>query len=121
MTQQRVELLGFIARERIAHLQGLVQAGRPALEQLVEILPGVLLAGEEQRDPALARLGDDAGGEDAGALLPAARRRDFLAHTLDAHVGVIIVQQPALGGDADQGLVDDPGCFRGGRDQFPLR
>jgi hypothetical protein len=69
----------------------------------------------------LARLGDDAGGEDAGALLLAASRGDFLAYTLDAHVGVIIVQKVALRGDADQGLVDELGCFRGGLDQFPLR
>ena len=74
VTQQRVELLGFIARERIAHLQGWIQPGRPALEQLVQIFPGMLLAGEEESDPALARLGDDAGGEDTGApcSLPAA-------------------------------------------------
>jgi hypothetical protein len=42
-----VELPGFIARERIAHLHGLVQPGRPTLEQLVEIFPGMLLAGKE--------------------------------------------------------------------------
>jgi hypothetical protein len=47
VTEQRVELLGFIAREGIAHLHRLVQPGRPALEQLVEILACMLLAGEE--------------------------------------------------------------------------
>jgi hypothetical protein len=35
-------------------------------------------------------------------------------------VGVIIVQKSALGGEADQDLVDDLGCFRGGLNQFPL-
>src|SRR5208283_5146989 len=41
--------------------------------------------------------------------------------TLWMRMWVIIVQKLALRGDADQGLVDDLGCFRGGLDQFPLR
>jgi hypothetical protein len=47
VTQQRVELFGFVAREGIAHLHGLVQSNCPALEQLVKILPGMLLTGEK--------------------------------------------------------------------------
>jgi hypothetical protein len=37
-----------MARKRIAYLQGLGQVSRSALEQLVEVFPGVVLAGEEQ-------------------------------------------------------------------------
>jgi hypothetical protein len=48
-------------------------------------------------DLALACLGDDTGGEDAGSRLFAASDRDFLMHTLDAHVGVIIESRLALG------------------------
>jgi hypothetical protein len=47
---------GFVACQRVAHLQRRGKLGSPVLKQLVQILARMLLAGEKQRHQVLAHL-----------------------------------------------------------------
>ena len=72
--QNALELFGGVARERVAHLDGGWQTGGAAREQLVKVFTGVSVSGHEQGHRVAFHLGDQAGGEDAGALWPLSGR-----------------------------------------------
>jgi len=72
--KQGRELLGLVARKRVANQQGLAQFRHPAPERLAQVLPHVLRAGEEQSNSNFAHLANDAGGENSGALVRALLR-----------------------------------------------
>ena len=123
VTENRFELLGTVAREAVAHLERLVQAGGSAPQELVEILAGVFVAGEEERHRVGTDLGHNAGGEDAGPVLALGRRGSLgqlPAQALHPHGGVIVMEQSALRPDADQGVIDPCRRRRGALDEFPL-
>jgi hypothetical protein len=76
------ELFGDVAGEAIAHEQGLGQTGGAVFEDLAEVLAGMAQAGHEDHGPhAVGQAGDDAGGEDAGALGVLASLGDFALAT----------------------------------------
>ena len=69
----------------------------------------------EETRAGLAAAGENAGGEDAGArsfgIVGVGRRGGFLAQTGDAHGGVVVVDNAALGRLADQAFEGGPGHF----------
>src|SRR6266576_3261950 len=81
--------------------------GVSMLEQLVEIFPGMLRSGEEQRGRMVLAFGEDAGGKDAGSLVGLLlwcglahveeSPPSGLAQTQHGHAGVIIVEHRLLG------------------------
>ena len=60
--------IGHIAGQGIAHLDGPIQFGGPLLQYGGQVLPGVPMSREEQRDPVVPEDRDDSGGEHALAV-----------------------------------------------------
>src|SRR5581483_9813673 len=121
VAQDRPErLLGKIPIKTVAHLDG-----RPALALALrkhpgQILPRMLAAGEKEGDPVPAGLGDDPGGEGAGALLLLLPLFVLLEVREDPHGRVIIVEHLSLGRLADELLVDRKEILRPLPDDIPL-
>jgi len=59
------ELLGEVPGEGVAHVDRFVQPSVPTLEDLIQVLSGVLAAGEKQGYLALSDARDDTRGKDA--------------------------------------------------------
>ncbi|MBE7503453.1 MAG: hypothetical protein HS113_24815 [Verrucomicrobiales bacterium] len=89
------------------------------LEQFGEVFPGVVAAGEIEGDAAILDLAEDTGGEDARAL--ASRLGALPLEALDAHLGVIIVDELRLGGQPGEFLVSRLRVAGGLFHQLPLR
>ena len=117
--QDRVQLPGLthgVGGEGIAHLDGSRQSLRPVLQNGFQILPGVVVAGDEQGDPVVPGAREDGAGVDRLASLP--RNRSLLQ---DPHDSVVVEQHLALGGLARElrmGRGEEPGRLE---QNLPLR
>jgi hypothetical protein len=100
--QDSLEVLGGIPGQGITHLNRRGQPGGPALEQVVEVFPGMLMPGAEQGDPVPLVMTDQAGGKDAFTRTV---RVPFLQVGQDLHGGVVVVDQLSLSRLVDQGLI----------------
>ena len=89
VAKDRRELAGQIAVEAVTHLDRWLELGSALAQNVVEILAGVLAAGQEQGDAPCPGGGDDAGGEDPRPLLLRVPRLALLQKGEDAHGGVV--------------------------------
>ena len=90
----RAQITFRVGSQGITHLDGLGQAGQTLVEQVGQILPGMLHARDEQGHPVLAELRDQAGGVDALAFLLAPHAQLWAIE--DLHHCVVLVDQIAL-------------------------
>src|SRR5580700_5872327 len=103
---------GQVAGEGVAHLDGRREVCGALVEHEGEVFAGVFSAGEEEGDGAdVGDDGDDGGGEEAralgvGELTAGEELRAALSHEVqDADVAVVVVQDLALCGGAEELVV----------------
>jgi hypothetical protein len=118
---------GQVAGEGVAHLDGGWEAFGALVEHEGEVFAGVFSAGEEEGDGADGDDdGDDGGGEEAcalgvGELAVGEQLRPAFSHELqDAHVAVVVVQDLALCGGAEELVVGGLDEGDGLVDEVPL-
>jgi hypothetical protein len=93
-----------VAVEAVAHLDRRRKVSTSTVEEIAEILAGVLTSAEEERDRPRLREGDDRRREQASALRMGKLARGdelyaALAHELeDSHGGVVVVNDAGLSG-----------------------
>lgn len=107
-----------IPAQRIAHLDGRWQLSNPSGEEVLEVFPGVVRAGEKAGDGLLFRSGDDGGGEHPLSL--GVLKLLLLHEGEDLDGGVVVVEDLSLCRRAEQLFID--GSNRGGGriHDFPL-
>ena len=118
VTEDGLELLGEVPGEGVAHVDRRVQPGGPALEDLIQVLSGVLAAGEKQGYLVWSDARDNPRGKDA---LAGIIWGDCLAKAVHPHGGIVGMDQAPVGRMIHELLINQFGNGRSGRDQLPLR
>ncbi len=120
-----------IAGKPVAHLDGRRQIRESFAQQVVQVLPGMVGAGEEKCDRLLGILGDDSSGEEALSLVAARSIADRILfessvwipvaeEAEDFHRRIVVVDQVALSSLHEQWVKAGMDLIGGLLTDFPL-